>query len=275
MAPTSGAASYAAMVGSASAAAAAPSQHARWSPYELNGGTSLALAGAGFAVIGADTRLSEGYSIMTRNVARTKVLTDKCVIATGGCHTDVHTLHKTLGVRIDTYRHDHDADMSCTAVAQMLGNTLYFRRFFPYYAFNVSAARQRARALMDDWAACAMPTLLSPVLPPCLGSQVVAGIDSEGKGAVYTYDAVGSFERVEYAAQGSGQKLIIPLLDDLVGRRNRTDAKAPLTVAEAIELIKECFVTAGERDIYTGDSVDIVIVTAAGIATERFELKKD
>ena len=112
-------------------------------------------------------------------------------------------------------------------------------------------------------------------LLPSLAAQVVAGIDSAGKGAVFTYDAVGSFERVEYAAQGSGQKLIIPLLDDLVGRKNRTDAKAPLTVAEAVELSKECFVTAGERDIYTGDAVDILVVTAAGITTQRFELKKD
>lgn len=105
--------------------------------------------------------------------------------------------------------------------------------------------------------------------------QVVAGLDSAGKGAVFTYDAVGSFERVEYAAQGSGQKLIIPLLDNLVGRKSRSDAKAPLTVSEAVELIKECFVTAGERDIYTGDAVDILVVTAAGVTSSRFELKKD
>jgi len=104
----------------------------------------------------------------------------------------------------------------------------------------------------------------------------VAGIDSEGKGAVFTYDAVGSFERVEYAAQGSGQKLIIPLLDDLVGRRNRTDKKTvPLTVAEAIELCKESFVTAGERDMYTGDAIEIFAITAAGVTQERFELKRD
>ena len=111
----------------------------------MNGGTSLGIAGENFAVIAADTRLSEGYSIMTRDISRSTVLTSKCVIATGGCHTDVHTLHKVLSTRVATYRHDHDADMSCTALAQMLGNTLYYRRFFPYYAFNVSVVRVHVR----------------------------------------------------------------------------------------------------------------------------------
>lgn len=117
----SAAAAYSAMTGGPAAAAADATQHhgGKWSPYELNGGTSLGIAGADFAVVAADTRLSEGYSIMTRTLSRSKILTPRCVIATGGCHTDVHTLHKTLGARIDTYRHDHDSDMSCTALAQV------------------------------------------------------------------------------------------------------------------------------------------------------------
>ena len=52
-------------------------------------------------------------------------------------------------------------------------------------------------------------------------------------------------------------------------------AKVDITKDSAVALMKECFVTAGERDIYCGDSVEIKIITAAGIETEIFQLKKD
>jgi 20S proteasome subunit beta 6 len=134
---------------------------------------------------------------------------------------------------------------STPAVAQLLSTTLYSRRFFPYYAFNV-----------------------------------VGGLDASGAGAVYTYDAVGSYERVAYAAQGSGQKLIIPLLDNIVGGKNRLDrgfggAPPPLSLAEAQQLAVEAFITAGERDIYTGDAVEVFSITRDGVTMQRVALKKD
>jgi len=35
------------------------------------------------------------------------------------------------------YKHDHGKDMSSPAIAQMLSAKLYYKRFFPYYTFNI------------------------------------------------------------------------------------------------------------------------------------------
>ena len=40
----------------------------RFNPYEDNGGTTIVLTGKDFAIIGSDTRLSDGgYQILSRN----------------------------------------------------------------------------------------------------------------------------------------------------------------------------------------------------------------
>jgi len=71
--------------------------------------------------------------------------------------------------------------MPTLAVAQMLSIALYYKRFFPYYLSNI-----------------------------------VAGLDSEGKGCVFSYDPIGNFERSTYRAAGSSGALLQPLLDNQV-----------------------------------------------------------
>lgn len=98
-----------------------------------------------------------------------------------------------------------------------------------------------------------------------------------GKGAVYSFDPVGSFEREKYRAGGSAASLIQPLLDSQIGKKNRTDADSipEYTLEEAVQITKDAFTSAAERDIYTGDFVEIWKITATGMETELFPLRRD
>ena len=44
-----------------------------------------------------------------------------------------------LDAKLKQYKHTHGKTMSCEALAQMLSSTLYYRRFFPYYTYNIIA----------------------------------------------------------------------------------------------------------------------------------------
>ncbi|CAL9095012.1 unnamed protein product [Musa textilis] len=213
--------------------------------YENNGGTCVAIAGADYCVIAADTRLSVGYSIYTRDYSKICKLADKCVMASSGFQGDLKALQKNLAAKHLIYQHQHNKQMSCPAMAQLLSNTLYYKRFFPYYTFNI-----------------------------------LGGLDSDGKGCVFTYDAVGSYERVGYSAHGTGAGLIIPVLDNQLKSPSplllpAKDAVTPLSEMEAVDLVKDVFASATERDIYTGDKVEILVINASGIRQELMELRKD
>lgn len=79
------------------------------------------------------------------------------------------------------YQHDHQKEMSTTAIAQMLSTMLYYKRFFPYYVSNL-----------------------------------LAGLDTDGKGCVYSYDPIGHVSKHTHRACGSSGPLLQPFLDNQV-----------------------------------------------------------
>lgn len=218
-----------------------PVQQQRWSPYSLNGGTILAVAGEDFSVIASDTRLSEGFSIYTRDSPKTYEMGEKLVLGCCGFHGDVLTVTKNITAQMKIYEHIHHKKMSCSAVAQLLSVLLYSRRFFPYYTYNI-----------------------------------LAGLDKEGKGCIYSFDPVGSYERETYRAGGSAASMLQPLLDNQIGYKNQSGvAPEPLTVEKTVALVQDVFSAAAERDIYTGDGLKLTIITAAGVETRQVPLRRD
>ena len=47
------------------------------------------------------------------------------------------------------------------------------------------------------------------------------------------------------------------------------------TLEKALQLCKDAFTSATERDIHTGDFLEVFIVTKAGVEKQLFDLKKD
>lgn len=223
-----------------------PVEHA-WSPYTDNGGTAVAIAGSDFAIVGGDTRLNGNFNFLARDdTSKTYQLTEKTILCSTGMQADRLQLQQVLKHRIRWYKHNNGGRTPSTAaLAQMLSSILYGRRFFPYYTFNV-----------------------------------LAGLDENGKGVCYSYDAVGCTEPLHYGTTGSGEPFVEPLMDCLINRINQSQhgvgaAPRVLTQDEAMKMIRNAFTSAAERDVNTGDGALFYIITKDGVKKEFLELRHD
>lgn len=95
--------------------------------------------------------------------------------------SDFVTLRKNLGAQLQRYQFDIGKEPSLQSIAQALAITLYNRRFFPFYTFNL-----------------------------------VCGLDENNNGKVYGYDALGSYDFKNCIVQGTGRDILSPLLDNYI-----------------------------------------------------------
>jgi len=199
-------------------------------PYADNKGSIVAIAGKDFAVIAADTRLSDDFKILTRTQSKLFPIGARSVLGSTGCWCDALTFNKILQAREKMYLHDHNREITTPGAAQMLSTMLYYKRFFPYYISNV-----------------------------------LAGIDENGRGCVFSYDPVGHCERETYHAGGSAGHLLQPLLDNQIGFKNQNvplNERPEMTLDRALAILTDAFISAAERDIHTGDTLEIVKIFA-------------
>ena len=157
-------------------------------------------------------------------------------------YADFCELKKVLKAKLEIYDYKIERQPTTESIAHLISKTLYHRRFFPYYTFNL-----------------------------------VAGLDKDGKGVVFGYDAIGSYGSDKALAQGSGAHMILPFLDaECTGYNNpKHSEKPPLKPEDGVDLIEKAFRSAAERDIYTGDRLEIIILTKEGSKTVWRQLRKD
>ena len=228
--------------------------------YTDNGGTTVAIAGDGVCVMAGDTRSTPGYSINTRYAPKvfkiggsTSSQEDATILlSVVGFAADGEALKERLDAICKMYRYRHGKPMTVNACAKRLSTILYQKRFFPYYVY-----------------------------------AILGGLDEEGKGAVYSYDPVGSYERAQCRAGGAAASLIMPFLDNQVNFKNQyipgsgvghalqERERKPLPRAEVEVLVKDAFDSAVERHIEVGDGLQVMIITKDGVEEKVIPLKKD
>merc|ERR1711964_517308 len=103
----------------------------------------------------------------------------------------------------------------------------------------------------------------------------MGGVDSEGKGACYHYDAIGSMERVPYSTSGSGSDQVMSVLDSQLSQSNQVIKNPELDKVDVINMMKDIITSVGERCIYTGDSAEVFVIDKFGVDRTTFELRKD
>ena len=230
------------------------------SSYTDNGGSTLGITGQDFAILAGDTRSTSGYNINSRYSPKLFRIGgqgpenkgSKIVLSVVGFAADGNSLKERLDTIVKMYKFQHGKEMSVHACAQRLSHILYNKRFFPYYVH-----------------------------------AILGGLDEEGKGALYSYDPVGSYEREQCRAAGAASSLIMPFLDNQVNLKNQYDVDSgegldkvqavpkPLPRKEVEQLVRDAFTSAVERHIEVGDGLQMMIVTKDGIEENYAELKKD
>ena len=169
-----------------------------------------------------------------------------------GFAADGQALKERLDTIVKLYRYQHGKPISVKACAQRLSTILYQKRFFPYYVY-----------------------------------AILGGLDEDGKGALYSYDPVGSYEREQCRAAGAAASLIMPFLDNQVNFKNQyvpgsgqshaveSREAEPLSRHEVERLVRDAFTSAVERHIEVGDGLQMLVITKDGIEEIYDPLKKD
>lgn len=227
---------------------------AEFEPYQLNGGLVSAIAGKNYCLLASDTRMMDGgYQIYTRNLLRLWGLsrddalslpelngdesitttTTSTLIGAAGCQSDCSALQRQLSFQARA----RPESLSPSNVAQLLSQTLYSRRGFPYYAFCV------------------------------VGGLSTTVDDDSSDGSVYVYDAIGSMEQVAIGTAGTGRELLQPILDRLFSSScgNLVDDSSE----EAIVKLTQAYHAVTERDIGVGDSLVLCLLERQEDGTRR------
>ncbi len=175
-------------------------------------------------VLAADRRATAGYLIADKRAEKIVKISDKMAITTAGSVSDAQLLVKLIRAELTLKKLRTDREPTVKETANLLSGMVY------------SNIRKFS-------------------IIPGISHFVLGGVDKYG---LHMYDLFvdGSLmECVDYIGSGSGSVMAYGVLDTLYGK--------DMTLKEGVPLAIKAINAALQRDVATGDGVDVATITVA------------
>ncbi|MBI3026605.1 proteasome subunit beta [Candidatus Woesearchaeota archaeon] len=201
------------------------------------GTTTLGLVCKDALILAADKRATAGYLISYKKFDKIMSITDNIAVTVAGTVSDVQLLTKYIKAELKLKDIRTGRETTVREAATLLANFVY--------------GNIRKFSLI-----------------PGISHFIVGGKDSSGF-HLYDLSPDGSIVEIDdYISSGSGSVMVFGVLETLY--------KKGLNVEEGVKLAAKCINAAVQRDIASGNGIDIVTITKDGIKkvfSKEFELK--
>ena len=179
-------------------------------------------------IMGGDRRVTAGTIVMSKNEQKVQKINDYLVLSWTGGAADAFLSAKVIAAELRLKELKTKSRPSVKEAAHLLAMMTY-------------------------------RNIRTPTMIPNIVGTLIAGVDEDGKTSLYTIEPAGGVYPVkEYDANfSSGMPYILGLLE----RQYRKD----MSVKEGVELAKECLKSSTQRDVSSGNGIDVFTITKDGI----------
>ncbi|MBD3164740.1 proteasome subunit beta [Candidatus Woesearchaeota archaeon] len=193
------------------------------------GTTTIAVKCKDGVVLAADKRVTSGYLVANKKFNKIININDKIAVTTAGTVSDVQLMVKLLKAELKLKDIRTNRESFVNEAVNLLSNLVY------------SNIRKFS-------------------IIPGISHFIVGGTDNKGQ-HIFDVGADGSVTEIDdYVSSGSGSVMAYGVLEALY--------KEDLAVQEAVSIAKKAINAAVQRDIASGNGIDIVTITNKGVKKE-------
>jgi len=179
-------------------------------------------------VMGADRRATAGNLVMSKTAQKVVPVNNYILTSWTGGVADAQLTHKIIAAELRLKELKTKSRPSVKEAANLLSMMIF-------------------------------KNIRTPAMIPSIVGMLIGGVNEDGTTELYTIEPAGSVVEVEdYDANfSSGMPVILGLLE----RQYKKD----MTVEQGIELAKEALKSSTQRDIGSGNGIDIFTITKSGV----------